>query len=63
MADRKPKAFAYITHGNRLLVFRHVHHPDSQSAAVGRQWVWVNIVPGCWHGATSEQLTTGDRRL
>jgi 8-oxo-dGTP diphosphatase len=29
MADHKQKVFAYITHGNRLLVFRHVHHPDA----------------------------------
>ena len=29
MADCKQKAFAYITHGNRLLVFRHVHHPEA----------------------------------
>ena len=29
MAIHKQKAFAYITHGNRLLVFRHVHHPEA----------------------------------
>jgi 8-oxo-dGTP diphosphatase len=29
MAEHKQKAFAYITHGDRLLVFRHVHHPEA----------------------------------
>ena len=29
MAIHKQKAFAYITHGSRLLVFRHVHHPEA----------------------------------
>ena len=29
MVDRKQKALAYITHGNRLLIFRHLHHPEA----------------------------------
>jgi 8-oxo-dGTP diphosphatase len=29
MAVHKQKAFAYITHGNRLLVFRHAHHSEA----------------------------------
>ncbi|MBN2310168.1 MAG: NUDIX domain-containing protein [Candidatus Hydrogenedentes bacterium] len=37
----KHKAFAYITHGNRLLVFDHVHYPEA-----GTQVPAGTILPG-----------------
>ena len=33
--DRKHKVYAYITHGNRLLVFDHVHFPEAGTQVPG----------------------------